>query len=79
LHSATRSAIRSKSITVDLDLPFVAWIVVDGLLKIGKSITVDLDLPFGVVSMDGKYVTVRVHPVEHFHVGIGPSPNVSEG
>lgn len=34
LHSATRSAIRSKSISVDFDLPF------------------------GVVSMDGKYVTV---------------------
>jgi hypothetical protein len=34
LHSATRSAIRSKSITVDFDIPF------------------------GVVSMDGKYVTV---------------------
>jgi len=34
LHSATRSSVRSKSITVDFDLPF------------------------GIVSMDGKYVTV---------------------
>ena len=34
LHSVTRSAIRSKSVTVDFDLPF------------------------GIVSMDGKYVTV---------------------